>query len=89
MKVVALVEPKSGEVRAFRVANLDYIRVRSVLMANVDRKSTLVTDEARIYSHSGKEFSAHETVNHSKFNYKNDKGFTTTMLRTFSVCSSV
>jgi transposase-like protein len=47
MKVVALVEPKSGSVRAFRVANIDYIRVREHLMANIDRKSTLVTDEAR------------------------------------------
>jgi hypothetical protein len=83
MKVVALVEPKSGEVRAFRVANIDYIRVREHLMANIDRKSTLVTDEARIYSHSGKEFAAHETVNHSKFNYKNDKGYTTNHVENF------
>ena len=83
MKVVALVEPKSGEVRAFRVANIDYIRVREQLMKNVDRKSTLVTDEARIYSHSGKEFAAHETVNHSKFNYVNDRGYTTNHVENF------
>jgi transposase-like protein len=83
MKVVALVEPKSGQVRAFRVENIDYIRVREHLMANIDRKSTLVTDEARIYSHSGKEFAAHEKVNHSKFNYVNKKGYTTNHVENF------
>lgn len=83
MKVHALVEPKTGEARAFRVANLDYIRVRKGLVAHVDRKSTLVTDEARIYHHVGKEFAAHETVSHKKFNYVNDKGFTTNHVENF------
>ena len=83
MKVHALVEPKTGEARAFRVANLDYIRVRKGLIAHVDRKSTLVTDEACIYHHVGKEFAAHERVAHKKFNYVNDKGFTTNHVENF------
>ena len=83
MKVHALVEPRTGEARAFRVANLDYIRVRKGLVGHVDRKSTLVTDEAKIYHHVGKEFAAHERVAHKRGNYVNDRGFTTNHVENF------
>lgn len=83
MKVHALVEPKTGEARAFRVANIDYIRVRKGLVGHVDRKSTLVTDEAKIYHHVGKEFAAHEWVSHKKGHYVNKMGFTTNHVENF------
>ena len=78
-----LLNLRSGEVRAFRVANLDYIRVRKGLVAHVDRKSTLVTDDAKIYHHIGKKFAAHERVAHTKGSYVNQKGFTTNHVENF------
>ena len=83
MKVVALVEPKSGEARAFRVSKIDYIRVRKHVVANVDRKSTLVTDDANLYRYLGKEFDAHKRVNHSQGSYVNKEGFTTNQVENF------
>ena len=83
MKVVALVEPKSGEARAFRVSKIDYIRVRKHVVANISRKSTLVTDDANLYRYLGEEFSAHQRVNHSQGSYVNKKGFTTNHVENF------
>lgn len=48
MKIVALVEAKTGEVRATALDRLDYIRIRKTLVKNVDRKSTLITDDANL-----------------------------------------
>src|SRR3546814_8181433 len=47
-KVVALVE-RNGRARSFHIANIHANNVRSVLVSNVDRASTLMTDEARHY----------------------------------------
>ena len=49
--VVALVDPDKGEVRAFHMelgAGADV--VRSILVKNASRKSTLVTDESKLYT---------------------------------------
>lgn len=61
--VVALVEPK-GKARVFHVKNANADTVRDILVRNVDRKSELHTDEAKIYVTVGKEFAAHKTVEH-------------------------
>ena len=66
--VVALVE-RGGQVRTFHVENATKADVRDVLVRNVDRKSTLYTDESRLYTETGKEFAAHETVKHSAGEY--------------------
>jgi transposase-like protein len=63
-KVVALVE-RDGRARSFHIANIHANTVRSVLVTNVDRASTLMTDEARMYWTIGKEFAAHGRVLHA------------------------
>jgi transposase-like protein len=81
--VVALVDPKSGEARAFAVKRATSGTVRKILVTNAKRSSTLVTDESRLYSRVGKEFSGHETVNHRRFEYVNRDGFTTNNVENF------
>jgi transposase-like protein len=63
--VVALVEPKTGHVRAVHMPKTaDIENVRQFLVTNVDRKSELHTDQSRLYVSVGKEFASHKTVNH-------------------------
>jgi transposase-like protein len=62
-QIVALVEPK-GKARAVHVKTATKITVREILVTNVSRKSELHTDESKIYTHVGKEFASHKTVNH-------------------------
>jgi transposase-like protein len=64
MGVVALVEPKSGQVRAVAMQKANAETVREFLVTNADRKSELYTDESRLYTLVGREFAAHKTVEH-------------------------
>lgn len=63
-KVVSLVE-RDGRARSFHIANIHANNVRSILVTNVDRASTLMTDEARMYWTIGKEFASHGRVLHA------------------------
>lgn len=67
-KIVALVE-RGGRARSFQVANIHANNVRGALVANIDRASTLMTDEARIYWSVGKEFARHGHTLHAGRNY--------------------
>jgi transposase-like protein len=67
-KVVALVE-RGGRARSFHVANIHANNVRGALVQNIDRASTLMTDEARIYWSVGKEFARHGHVLHAGRTY--------------------
>lgn len=82
-QVVALVDPNSGRTKAFHVKNANFINVRTILFTNVDRASTLVTDESRLYTDTGREYADHQTVKHSKNNYVNKKGFHTNNVENF------
>jgi transposase-like protein len=66
--VVALVE-RGGKVRARKVENVSAKTLKDAIRENVDRKSRIMTDEWRSYRGIGKEFAAHETVNHGKGEY--------------------
>lgn len=61
--VVSLVE-RDGAVRSFHVANVSGKTLRPILVTQIDRASTLMTDEGGQYATFGKEFARHETVNH-------------------------
>lgn len=63
-KVVSLVE-RGGRARSFHVANIHHGNVRAALVTNVDRRSTLMTDDARMYWSIGREFAKHGTVLHA------------------------
>lgn len=72
--VVALVE-RDGETRSFHVANVNAATLRPVLVKHASRKSYLMTDESKVYTKTGEEFSGHGTVNHSVEEYVALGGF--------------
>jgi transposase-like protein len=71
--VVALVE-RGGHVRSFHVESATKESVKHILFTNADRKSTLYTDDSRLYTELGKEFDQHRTVNHSAGEYVRYEG---------------
>lgn len=60
-----------------------------ILFRNADRKSTLYTDESRLYIVPGADYEAHRTVNHSHGEYARREGdktvHTNTIENVFSV----
>jgi len=75
--VVALVE-RGGEMRAKHVADVTAKTVRKVLVTQVRRSSELMTDDSLVYYWLGREFAAHETVNHSAEEYVRGKAHVNT-----------
>ena len=82
--VVALVQ-RGGKTRSFHVERVNAANVRKVLVARVDRKSALMTDEAKYYRKTGREFAKHETVNHSAEEYVRGDAHTNTIEGVFSI----
>jgi transposase-like protein len=82
--IVALVE-RGGNVRSFNVPHADKLEVVAIVRKNVARESRLHTDESRLYSSVGKEFAAHETVNHSAKEYARGDVTTNTVEGYFSI----
>lgn len=76
MKVVALLDMRTGRTRAVHAAGMVPNEVANIVRANVDRESILVTDEARHYWKVGTEFADHRRVFHGIGNYSKD-GFST------------
>jgi transposase-like protein len=66
--IVSLVE-RAGSARSFHVASADKFTVGKIVRENVAKASRLHTDENNIYIEVGKEYSEHETVNHSAKEY--------------------
>lgn len=82
--IVALVE-RGSKVRSFHVQHATRASVRKILFCNVDRKSTLYTDESRLYPDTGREYARHETVKHSAGEYVRGIVHTNTIENVFSV----
>ena len=81
--IVALVDPATGEARAFNVGSAGVFNVREILVKNVLRSTTLVTDQSRLYATTGKEFGGHQKVWHAANEYVNKDGFTTNNVENF------
>lgn len=82
--VVALVEPATGQARAFVMKGTSANQVSEILFTNVVRKATtLVTDESRLYTKAGTEYADHQTVLHTAKKYVNEAGFTTNHVENF------
>lgn len=79
--VVALVNPATGEARAFAVKTSTSEVVNKILWTNVHRGTTLVTDESKLYKSSG--YQKHETVLHYGNEYVNKDGYTTNNVENF------
>ncbi len=82
--VFALVE-RDGMSHSFRVAKISGKTLRPIIVETVSRKSALMTDEGGQYYHVGKEFSRHETVNHSADEYVRGDAYTNTAECRFSL----
>jgi hypothetical protein len=81
--VVALVDPATGHARAFKVKTSTSKSVRKILVTNVPRSATLVSDESPLYDKVGSEYAMHQTVLHAGREYVNRWGFTTNHVENF------
>lgn len=79
--VVALVNPETGEARAFVVKTATAKKVHEILHTNVHRSTTLVTDESHFYKNAG--YKSHEKVFHTIKEYVNKDGYTTNNVENF------
>lgn len=82
--ILSLVE-RGGPVRSFYVGGTKAEDVTRIVRANIAKESRLHTDEHRMYLGVGKEFAAHEAVNHSKKEYARGDVTTNTVEGYFSV----
>jgi transposase-like protein len=82
--VMSLVE-RGGKVRSFHIEGVNANALRKVLVTQVDRKSTLMTDDAHFYKRIGKEFADHQSVNHSEEEYVRGDTHTNTIEGFFSI----
>lgn len=67
--IISLVDRAKGNVRSFHVPTADAATVAKIVRENVHVESRLHTDESKLYLGVGKEFAAHETVNHAGREY--------------------
>ena len=83
-RVISLVE-RGGRARSIHVDKLDAATIRKALFENIVLASRLHTDEAHHYRIPGREFEAHERVNHSKEEYACGDVTTNTVEGFFSI----
>ena len=81
--VVALVDPATGEARAFAVKSATAEKVRRILVHERSPQADLVTDESSLYDFVGAEYSEHQTVLHTAGKYVNKDGYTTNNVENF------
>jgi len=82
--VLTLVE-RGGSARSFHVESVSKADILPIIKANVDKKSRLMTDEANRYTHLGKEFASHQSVDHSRDEYAYYDKMSDTMVGTNTV----
>lgn len=83
--IISLVDREAGTVRSFHVPTADAVNVAKVVRENVHRESRLHTDESRLYVGVGKDFAAHETINHGAREYARGDVTTNTVEGYFSI----
>jgi transposase-like protein len=84
MKVLTVVE-RGGKARSVKVNSIRASDLRPHLVTKADRKSRLVTDDAGHYKGIGREFAAHESVNHSDYEWVRGDVHSNTVENYFSV----
>lgn len=82
-QVFALVDRTTGQVKSKHVSN--FSEIGSMLRDNVSPEAKLYTDQAKMYRKLGKQFSTHESVNHSAWEWKRGDAHTNTIEGVFSV----
>jgi transposase-like protein len=69
MKVLALVDRDTGKARTMVVDNVSAATLMPIVLANVAREATVMTDEHNAYRHLGQHFAGHGTTNHNAGQY--------------------
>jgi transposase-like protein len=82
--VLTLVE-RGGSARSFHVDSASVANIAPIIRENVRRESRLHTDEAKYYGEVGREYAAHETVNHVREEYARGDVTTNTVEGYYSV----
>jgi transposase-like protein len=80
----SLVE-RGGKVRSFHVKGVNAKTLRPILVQQISRKTSLMTDGAGQYRHMGNEFDRHEMVNHEADEYVRGDAHTNTVEGYFSI----
>src|SRR5579884_2252510 len=81
--VLALVDQSTGKARTFALKGATTEKVGEILYTNVRRKAVLVTDESRLYTFPGSQYSDHQKVIHTGREYVNKDGYTTNHVENF------
>ena len=82
--ILALVDENTKTVRTFHIdKTVTSEKLEKILFTNVHREATLITDESKLYQTLGKEFAAHQKMNHSGREYVNPAGYTTNNVENF------
>ncbi len=84
-RVVGSLVERGGDVRSFHVDAANIPTVRKIIDQNVDKASTLNTDEASVYTPVGKTFAKHEVINHGQDEYARGDAYTNTIEGYFSI----
>jgi transposase-like protein len=82
--VIALVQ-RGGNVRSFHAPVADQLTVQKIIRENIDRQTTLHTDESRLYTNATDHVAARETVKHSAGEYVRGEVHTNTIEGYFSI----
>lgn len=85
MKVMSLVDRRTGKAKSIVVNDLRKHTVMSILRDNVSKEALLYSDEASHYHTARKEFAAHEVVNHRADEYVRGDVHTNTIEGYFSI----
>ncbi|MCH7541050.1 MAG: transposase, partial [Proteobacteria bacterium] len=80
----AIVE-RGGSVRSHQVPKVNAKTLRPILTAQIDRKSTLMTDDAGQYRYMHRDFARHEVVNHGIEEYVRGDAHTNTVESYFAI----
>ncbi len=84
-QIVHVLVEREGRARSEHIANISGKTLRPILVKNVSRKSTLMTDTAGGYMGIGKEYARHEMVDHGKDEYVRGDAHSNTAEGYFSV----
>lgn len=82
--ILSLVE-RGGNVRSFHIRQANKENVQELVRANIDRESTLYTDESRLYSGIDSHVADHDTVHHASGEYVRGAVHSNTVESYFSV----
>lgn len=84
-QIVHTLVERDGSARSHHIANISGATLRPILVAQVSRKSSLMTDTAGGYMGVGKEFERHEMVDHGIGEYVRGDAHSNTVEGYFSI----